>query len=119
MANTNSYIKKDELLRAIPNWLASEVGIVTQTAMSDSSTVSAVDGKKIIKSGTVIKKDGTAIGLLFGMDVDVTDGDEIIPILVAGRVYENRLPEAITENKTTLQSLGIIFETCSEITRPY
>ena len=120
MATKDSYVKSSEILRATPNWLASEVGIITQTAMSDSASVSADEnGNKIIKSGTVIKKGGTVIGLLYGMDVDVTDGDELIPILVAGRVYENRLPETITENKTTLQALGIVFENCPDVTRPY
>lgn len=116
----NSYLKKEEVIRAIPNWLASEVGIITQTAISEASMASDVNGKKIIKSGTVIKKGGsTVIGLLFGADVDISDGDELIPILVAGRVYENRLPATITSDKEALQALGIIFENAGEVTRPY
>lgn len=100
--------------REIPNWLASEVGIVTKSALLTSAMGETVDGKKIVKSGSVFE--GTGIkGLVFG-DADVTNGDIEFAVLVAGRVYENRLPATISD-KTDLEASGIVFVTAPEVTR--
>lgn len=100
--------------REIPNWLASEVGIITKTAMLTNAMGSDVDGKKIVKSGSVFTGSGLK-GLVFG-DADVTDGDIEFAVLVAGRVYENRLPATISD-KTDLEASGIVFVNAPEVTR--
>ena len=100
--------------REIPNWLASEVGIITKTAMLTPAMGSDVDGKKIVKSGSVFTGSGLK-GLVFG-DADVTDGDIEFAVLVAGRVYENRLPATISD-KTDLEASGIVFVNAPEVTR--
>ena len=100
--------------REIPNWLASEVGIITKTAMLTTAMGSDLNGKKIVKSGSVFTGSGLK-GLVFG-DADVTDGDIEFAVLVAGRVYENRLPATISD-KTDLEASGIVFDTAPETTR--
>lgn len=100
--------------REIPNWLASEVGIITKTAMLTTAMGSDLNGKKIVKSGSVFTGSGLK-GLVFG-DADVTDGDIEFAVLVAGRVYENRLPATISD-KTDLEASGIVFVKAPEVTR--
>jgi hypothetical protein len=101
--------------REIPNWLASEVGMITKTAMLTPAMGETVNGRKIVKSGSVFAGTGLK-GLVFG-DADVTDGDIEFAVLVAGRVYENRLPATVAENKTELEASGIVFVTAPEVTR--
>lgn len=56
-----------------------------------------VDGRKIVKAGTVFPaNDATAVGLLL-KDVDVTDGDREGSVVVDGIFLAERLPEAISE----------------------
>lgn len=56
-----------------------------------------VNGRKIVKAGTVYPaNDATAIGLLL-KDVDVTDGDREGSVVVDGIFLAERLPEAIAE----------------------
>lgn len=100
--------------REIPNWLASEVGMITKTALLTTSMGETVGDKKIVKSGSVFTGTGVK-GLVFG-DADVTNGDIEFAVLVAGRVYENRLPAEI-EDKSTLEASGIVFVTAPEVTR--
>ena len=100
--------------REIPNWLSSEVGIVLKPAMLTASMGTEVNGRKIVKSGSVYTGSGLK-GLVFG-DADVTDGDIEFAVLVAGRVYENRLPATISD-KTDLEASGIVFDTAPETTR--
>jgi hypothetical protein len=100
--------------REVPNWLASEVGKITKTAMLTTAMGSDVDGRKIVKSGSVFTGSGVK-GLVYG-DADVTDGDIEFAVLVAGRVYENRLPATISD-KTDLEASGIVFVNAPEVTR--
>ena len=100
--------------REIPNWLASEVGMITKTALLTPAMGETVGNRKIVKSGTLFT--GTGItGLVFG-DADVTDGDIEFAVLVAGRVYENRLPATISD-KAALTASGIVFVNAAEVTR--
>ena len=97
-----------------PNWLASEVGMITKTAYLTTSMGEAVGDKKIVKSGSVFTGSGVK-GLVYG-DADVTNGDIEFAVLVAGRVYENRLPATISD-KTDLEASGIVFVNAPEGTR--
>lgn len=111
--------KSETYGRRIPNWLASEVGMTLKTVLLTSDLGVAVDeypNKKIVKSGTVFTSTNVN-GLVFG-DADVTDGDIEFSVLVAGRVYENRLPATVSDtNKTTLKDSGIVFVNAPEVTR--
>ncbi|MBQ0111761.1 MAG: hypothetical protein KBT03_01405 [Bacteroidales bacterium] len=95
------------------NFLESEVGLITKTMTGEQSNAVDVDNKKILKGGSIYpSNDSSATGIVFE-DVDMTD-DESRPIsvMVAGRVYENRLSESVaSEAKTALEASGIVFVT--------
>lgn len=94
------------------NLLASEVGLVTRTAqIPQTMGVSQSDGSKWVAAGTVFPaNDSTATGIVWH-DVDVTLGDQIAPIIVAGRLYGDRLPAAVTDSALTpLKASGLVFE---------
>ena len=80
--------------------------------------VKEVEGKRILKAGTVISKDGKivdgsivtndkAFGLVY-RDVDFTysSGTEIVPVTIFGFIKESTLPETISlEAKTAMKML--------------
>lgn len=106
-----------------PNWLASTDGIRVITYMLKSSDFTAdSNGKKIVKSGQVIPSNDTnAKGLLYSLtDVDVTDGDQTVALMIGGRVIESRLPDTISSNaKTALKTdpCFIVFESMATTIR--
>lgn len=52
-----------------------------------------VNGRKIIKGGTIYPaNDGTAVGVVL-QDYDITDGDANVTIVVHGFIDSNKLPE--------------------------
>lgn len=84
-------ILKVETGTTAPNFLDSAVGLVTKTRQIPQ-TLGTADGKyKTVFAGTVFPADDAgAKGIVFA-DADVTDGDAIGPVLVAGRVLKARL----------------------------
>ena len=91
-----------------PNFLDSAVGLVRKTRQLPQ-TMGATDGKyKTVFAGTIYPKDdATATGIVFA-DADVTDGDAVDSVLVAGRVLKDRL--TISDAAfTALDGLGIVF----------
>lgn len=106
-------VKKDVVHK---NILASEIGLITKTVQVAQSGVSAnADGEKIVPAGTVYPANtASAKGILFE-DVNVTDGDRVASLIVAGRILENRLPaEIASAAKTVLVASGIVFVTENE-----
>lgn len=81
-----------------PNWLGSEVGLVLKTATvsSTSGTPVTENGRKILKSGTVITDTALGKGLLFN-DADVTDGAVVKSIMVGGYYIDSKLPATAGE----------------------
>lgn len=67
---------------------------------SDYSGVEAVDGRKILPAGTIVKDSGgKAIGVLFN-DEDITDGDvENVALVVHGDLNYYALPVAPTQEE--------------------
>lgn len=107
-------IMKTEIGTATPNFLDSAVGLVTRTAQIPQSMGVADGNRKIVVAGTVFPaNDATATGIVF-QDVDVTDGDAIGSVMVAGRVIDERVT-ADTEAKNVLKS--IVFVAADETTR--
>lgn len=103
----------------LPNFIASEIGMIQRTfEVSDSGVAADEYGKKTVKAGTVYPaNDATAKGIIFE-DVDVTYGSRPASVVIAGRIFENRLhtkPDAAA--KTALEKQGIYFDTATEITR--
>ncbi len=74
-----------------PNFLESEIGLVTKTYQIPE-TMGAADGnRKIVPAGTPFpSNDAAAVGIVF-TDTDVTDGDAAGSVMVAGRVLKERL----------------------------
>jgi len=75
------------------NFLASSDLQSFTTVVSDVG-VAVVDGKKIVKAGTILPaNDATAKGILYN-DVDVTYGPQPGALIVEGYILEARLPIA-------------------------
>lgn len=107
-------IMKTEIGTATPNFLDSAVGLVTKTAQIPQSMGAADGDRKIVVAGTVFPaNDATATGIVF-QDVDVTDGDAIGSVMVAGRVIDERVTADSTA-KTVLKN--IVFVAADETTR--
>lgn len=103
----------------LPNFIASEIGMIQRTfEVSDTGVAADEYDKKTVKAGTVYPaNDATAKGIIFE-DVDVTYGSRPASVVIAGRIFENRLhtkPDAAA--KTALEKQGIYFDTATEITR--
>jgi len=107
-----------------PGWfLESEVGVVRKTRQIKQEWAETTeDGSKyVVPMGTVCPaNDATAEGIVYE-DIDVTTGDMPGSVVLAGRVYEDRLPAAIAEAaKTTLSGKGFTFiATAPAVERPY
>lgn len=95
-----------------PNFLASEVGLITKTVQVSTAMGTADEyGFKTVIAGTIFPaNDGTAKGIIF-QNVDVTHYEHTAPIIVAGRIYKNKLPVTLNSAaETALKASGIIFE---------
>ena len=97
-------------------WLASERSLrcVSYTAEDDNAQIVTENGRKIIKSGTVYPANGaTAVGIVF-QDVDVTDGDAPMSLMISGHVWESRLNTGLSglddDAKAALAANGIFFD---------
>ena len=77
---------------------------VAHTFEKDDAAAATVEGRKIIKAGTIYPvNDATAIGIVFN-DMDVTDGDATGALLIHGFVKTAALPAApAAEAKTALK----------------
>ncbi len=77
-----------------PNFLESEVGLVTKTYEIPENMGVADGTRKIVAAGTPFpSNDASAVGILF-TDADVTDGPVAGSVMVAGRVLKERLTVA-------------------------
>lgn len=87
------------------NFLASSKVQSFTTVVSDVG-VAVVDGKKIVKAGTVLPaNDATAKGVLY-YDVDVTHGPQPGALIVEGYILEARLPVVpVAAAKTALTKI--------------
>lgn len=103
-------------------FLESAVGVVRKTRqLSQASASTDGDGRRYVPMGTVYPaNDATAEGLVYE-DVDVSTGDMPGSVVVAGRVYEDRLPAALdSAAKTSLTGKGFTFVAESPaVARPY
>ena len=99
------YVKKESVQEK--NFLASAKFQNFTEQVDDTGIVADANGKKIVQAGTVYKKDGVAIGLIFA-DVDVTNGPQPAAVMVEGYVIEERLPAEISEEDKTAMT-GIKF----------
>lgn len=97
------YVKKENVKEV--NFLASAKFQNFTYQVDDTGVKADANGKKIVQAGTVFKKDGVAVGLVFA-DVDVTNGPQAAAIMVEGYVLEARLPaEVSTEDKAAMKEI--------------
>lgn len=105
-----------------PGWfLESAVGVVRKTRQISQENAEDFNGEKYVFMGTVYpSNDGSAEGIVYE-DICVTTGDMPGSVVLAGRVYEDRLPVSISaEAKTALTAKGFTFITAAPaVTRPY
>lgn len=86
-------VKNEKMIREKINFIASNDYNAFTTTVLQSKGID-VDGKKIVKAGTILPaNDATAVGILFE-DVDVTSGDALGSLIEDGFVLKERLPEA-------------------------
>jgi hypothetical protein len=107
---------RTQTVGASPAWLDSTetLRFVRDGVTINAAAVTAVDGKKIVKSGTPIVKNGTKWEPSFGATnkptailfdtLDVTDGDKHGGALDHGRVRQARLP--VTVHADAVAALG-------------
>ena len=81
------------------------VGVAKTFARNDSAAAT-VNGRKIIKAGTIYpSNDANAIGVVF-YDVDVTDGDQNGTLIVHGFIKKAALPANPSANaKSALKAI--------------
>ena len=92
LVKTTKYTNSKEILKVADHHVA-----IKKTFKMNDAAAATVEGRKIIKAGTVYpKNDATAIGMVL-YDVDVTEGDADGALLVHGFVDKDKLPEAINE----------------------
>lgn len=97
------YVSKESVKEK--NFLASAKFQNFTYQVDDTGIEADEKGKKIVRAGTVYKKDGKAIGLVFA-DVDVTNGPQPAAVMVEGYVLEARLPEEVSaEDKATMPEI--------------
>lgn len=118
-----SFIREDQKGRDFNAgyFLESEVGVVRKTRQISDEDAVDMNGEKIVPAGTVWPtNDASAEGFVYE-DVNVTSGDMPGSVVLAGRVYEDRLPVSFGSGaKEALEEKGFVFiETSPEIERPY
>ena len=97
------YVKKENVKEV--NFLASAKFQNFTYQVDDTGVEADANGKKIVQAGTVFKKDGVAVGLVFA-DVDVTNGPQAAAIMVEGYVLEARLPaEVSAEDRAAMKEI--------------
>lgn len=106
-----------------PGWfLESEVGVVRKTRqISATGAVTAPNGGKYVPMGTIYpSNDANAVGIVYE-DVDVSTGDMPGSVVLAGRIYADRLNGTLAPAaKTALTGKGFtIIDTSPAVTRPY
>lgn len=111
-----------------PNFLASEIGLIPKThTIPQTMGVADADynGRLIVQVGRLYpSNDADAIGIVYpnGPDCfayDVTDGDVEGAVMIAGRVYSDRLyenPDAAAIE--ALEARGLYFDEIPVMTRP-
>lgn len=74
------------------------------------------NGGKYVPMGTVYKESSTAVGIVYE-DVDVTNGEAAGSVVIAGTVYEDRLPAELNGDEESLKNIKVI-KSSPKIERP-
>lgn len=97
-------------------FLESEVGLVRKTRQIKAEKGTAFGAQKLVPAGTLYE-DGDEKGIVYE-DVDVTSGDMPGSVVLAGRVYKDRLPE---ETQSGLEGAAgfTLIDSSPAVERPY
>lgn len=75
----------------------SSAHVISRTRTATRSMGTSEDGRTILKAGTIYPANNeTAEGVVLN-DIDLTNNDQPVAIMVEGYVYESRLPESVSE----------------------
>lgn len=97
------------------NWIGSEVGMVVKTVTVPTSASAVTEnGRKIVKSGTLITDANLGKGLLVN-DADITDGARIGSIMIRGSYIDANLPTSVADSATALAQQGLYAIKHSEV----
>ena len=89
------------------NWIGSEVGMVLKTVtVPTSATAVTENGRKIVKSGTLITDAVLGKGLLVN-DADITDGARVGSMMIRGTYIDANLPVSVSASATELAAQGL------------
>lgn len=65
---------------------------IAKKIAKDSTLAVTEEGRKIVKAGTLYPaNDATAIGVILN-DCDVTDGDQMVAVVIHGFIQKSKLP---------------------------
>lgn len=97
-------------------FMESEVGMVRKTRAIKQDGAETIGNEKYVLAGTLYNEDGVK-GIVYE-DVNVTSGDMPGSVVLAGRVYGDRIP---AETKSGLEGVGgfTIIDSTPEVVRPY
>lgn len=86
---TVEYASEKQILATPDHYVA-----IARKLEKDSALAVTVEGRKIVKAGTIFPaNDATAIGVILN-DHDVTDGDKMAAVVIHGFIQESKLPAA-------------------------
>lgn len=106
----------EKVYRERPNFLGSEVGLVTKTITVPVSATHVVeDGRTVVKAGTIFTT--PYYGLLY-KDVDITDGATEGSLMVGGYYIDAKLPSTASAQVTNFAKTGLFPITEGTIVRP-
>lgn len=107
-------------------WLGSEVGMVLKTKMINSTTAitketeTDADGVNhtVAKSGSVYYDATSGVYGLIYEDVDITGGDRMGSVMIAGYYVDDALPASAETYKTNFAAQGLFPVEYGDVTRP-
>lgn len=97
-------------------FMESEVGMVRKTRTIKQDGAETVGAKKYVFGGTLYD-DGGVKGIVYE-DIDVTSGDMPGSVVLAGRVYGDRLPPETKSGIADVDGFTVI-ENAPTVERPY
>lgn len=84
---TVDYASEKQILATPDHYVA-----IARKLEKDSALAVTVEGRKIVKAGTIYPaNDATAIGVVLN-DHDVTDGDKMAAVVIHGFIQASKLP---------------------------
>jgi len=106
----------EKVFKNRPNFLGSEVGLVTKTITvpADASYVTEGD-RKVVKAGTIFTS--PYYGLLYE-DVDITDGAHEGSLMIRGSYIDAKLPASAVSYVSYFKDQGLYAIAEGSVTRP-